>query len=111
MGTNEVIIVNMLTVIASGFTGWLFGKKKQKAEVSILEAKGLNSIREFYEKLLQDNIVKLEYYIKLSEDNRKELHLLRQTVDKLVNDACLRKGCNTRIYYPEDLTNDILKEE
>jgi hypothetical protein len=104
-------VIGGATSIIGGFVGWLMGRRKQKAEASILEIKGLDSVREFYEKVLQDNLSKLDYYIQLSEDNRKELHSLRLIVDRLVQDGCIRKGCTIRIPYDEEEVKRILHED
>lgn len=104
-------LITIVSTVISGWAGWFFGRRKQNAEASILEAKGLAAIREFYESVQKDNNKALGYYIQLSEDNRRELHLLRKIVDKLIDDACLKKGCGMRVYYSPEGINQIIKVE
>lgn len=101
------LLTTLFTTMMGTFGGWFFGRKKQRAETSIIQIQALDAIRQFYEKLLADNNNKLDYYIKVSDANRRELHALKKIVDRLIDDACLKKGCNMRLYYSQTDMEEI----
>ena len=63
---------------------------------------------EFYKKLVTDYKHQLEEYIQISEENRLELIRLRKVVGKMVNDVCLAKGCNKRVYIDDRAVEDLI---
>ena len=98
-----------LTTILSGFLGWLFGRKRQNAEIAHMQLDYIAKMDKFYNEII-DNLRKdVE---ELSEKDRvrgKEMLILRSMVTNIVNDVCLKKGCSMRIYYTEEELNSILK--
>lgn len=72
MNTGIIItaIVGVITTFASGFCSWLFTRRKYNAEVDG------NQIANMVESL--------EFYIKLSESNKKELDALLESNEELV---------------------------
>lgn len=109
--STEVILslITILASIISGVMGWLFGRRKQNAKAVLLETQGIDAMRQFYETILNDINKRLQEYIQLSTKNRSELHQLRQVVDILIDEACLRIGCNKRIFYSSNTRDSILK--
>ena len=109
---TTTILVTLAGIITT-ILGFIVGKRKRNAEVSLVENHVQTSLievnkalSEFYNKALDDTNDKLKVYIKLAEDNRKELeanrkemHSLKRLVDRLIDDACLKKGCSSRVYY------------
>ena len=96
-------VVGVLTAVG----GWLVGRRKHKAEASLLEIKAITAIREFYETALNDTKNQLQYYIQLTEDNRKEIEAnkkelseMRELIEKLINKSCVIEDCPVRQSFP-----------
>ena len=78
------------------------------AEVDGTQLDNLVKQLEFYKKLVTDYKHQLEEYIQISEENRLELIRLRKVVGKMVNDVCLAKGCNKRVYIDDKAVEDLI---
>ena len=83
--------------------GWFVGRRKNKAETSLLEIQGVVAIKEFYESALNDTRKQLDYYIKLTEQNRKEIDANRKElaemkvlIDQLLGESCTVQNCARR---------------
>jgi type II secretory pathway pseudopilin PulG len=59
---GEAILIALVSILGT-VGGWLFGRRKNKAEASLLEVKAITAIREFYETALKDTKNQLQYYI------------------------------------------------
>lgn len=95
---NELIVggIGLLTTIVSGLVSWLFARKKYYSEVDHNVIDNMKESLEFYEKLSNDNKMRLTEAL---QENKK----LREDVNGLlVENAHLRKDI-------EDLRNQILK--
>lgn len=103
----ETIITGLGGIITTSLVGIISyrqGKRKQNAEAALIEIQSMQAISDFYKKALQDTNEKLGYYIKMAEDSRKvaedgrlEIIELRNLVNKMVEDGCLKKNCETRV--------------
>lgn len=81
---------------------------KTNAEVDGTQLDNLMKQLEFYKKLVTDYKHQLEEYIQISEENRLELIRLRKVIGKIVNDVCLAKGCNKRVYIDDKAVEDLI---
>ena len=105
----SLTIVGTLTSVLSGFLGWLFGRKKQNAEIAHMQLDYMTKMDRFYNETI-DNLRKdVEELIEKDRARNKEMLVLRSLVTNIVNDVCLKKGCAMRIYYTEEELNSILK--
>lgn len=98
---SQVPLITSSVITAIG--GWLIGRRKHKAEASLLEIKAVTAITEFYETALNDTKKQLDYYIKLTEanreeiiSNRKELNEMKVFIDQILTKSCSVEGCVKR---------------
>lgn len=103
-------IVTLGTNLATGIVTWLLARRKYNTEVDSNEIENLKKSLEFYEDIVRDNNRKLQFYIKLAEDNRVEVYRLRGIIHRLLNNSCLDNICTKRQFYTEDQIRDILGE-
>ena len=102
----DVIItgaVGIITTIASGFTSWFFARKKYNSEVDNNLIKNMQESLDFYKKLSDDNKERLEEVLKrndkLEEKNEsleKELNELRKQIFNLMSSICIDMTCQFR---------------
>lgn len=103
-------IVTLVTNLTTGVVTWLLARRKYNTEVDSNEIENLKKSLEFYEDIVRDNNKKLQFYIKLSEDNRVEVYRLKGIIHRLLNNSCLDNVCTKRQFYTEDQIRDILGE-
>lgn len=103
-------IVTLVTNLTTGMVTWLLARRKYNTEVDSNEIENLKKSLEFYEDIVRDNNRKLQFYIKLSEDNRVEVYRLKGIIHRLLNNSCLDNVCTKRQFYTEDQIRDILGE-
>jgi hypothetical protein len=115
MDTIQIIsLVLGSNLVNTIVTAWISRRKntaevnKTNAEVDGTQLDNLVKQLEFYKKLVTDYKHQLEEYIQISEENRLELIRLRKVVGKMVNDVCLAKGCNKRMYIDDKAVEDLL---
>lgn len=112
MNTETIItgIIGVVTTIIGSWVSWFFTRKRYNSEVDSNEIDNLKKSLEFYEKIVKDNNDTLQFYIKLSENNRVEVYRLKEVVHRLLNNSCLDNNCIKRKFYTEDQIRDILGE-
>lgn len=103
-------IVTLGTNLATGIVTWLLARRKYNTEVDSNEIENLKKSLEFYEDIVRDNNRKLQFYIKLAEDNRVEVYRLKGIIHRLLNNSCLDNVCTKRQFYTKDQIRDILGE-
>lgn len=103
-------IVTLGTNLVTGIVTWLLARRKYNTEVDSNEIENLKKSLEFYEDIVRDNNRKLQFYIKLAEDNRVEVYRLKGIIHRLLNNSCLDNVCTKRQFYTEDQIRDILGE-
>lgn len=64
-------LISAGTAIVSSFIGWLIGRRKNKADSSLIESDVLNKVRDFYKASLDDTNSKLEERIR--SEHQKDL--------------------------------------
>lgn len=102
----DVIItgaVGIITTIASGFTSWFFARKKYNSEVDNNLIKNMQESLDFYKKLSDDNKERLEEVLKrndkLEEKNEsleKEINELKNQMFNLMSSICIDMTCQFR---------------
>lgn len=104
-----ISILGGLSSLTTGFVGWLFGRKRQNAEIAHMQLDYITKMDKFYNDII-DNLRKdIEELNEKDRVRSKEMLVLRSLVTNIVNDVCLKKGCAMRIYYTEEELNSILK--
>ena len=81
-------VVGLITTVISGWTSWLFAKKKYNAEVDSNVIENMQKSLEFYMKLSDDTKERLEETLKRNELLEEEIRQLKQQVFELMNNIC-----------------------
>lgn len=89
-------VVGLITTVTSGWVSWLFAKKKYNAEVDSNVIENMKQSLEFYTKLSDDNKSRLEEALKRNEALEREISQLRQQMFELMNNICYDMSCELR---------------
>ena len=88
--------VGVVSSIISAWTSWFFARKKYNSEVDNQLIKNMNESLEFYKKLSDDNKSRLEEVLKRNDELEKrdekleeEVRQLRNQVMSLMSQICL----------------------
>lgn len=95
--------VGFLTTIVSGWTSWFFARKKYNSEVDNNLIKNMNESLEFYTRLSEDNKLRLDRALSRNEELEKEVKELRQQVMGLMTSICTDLSCQIRKGNYEDV--------
>ena len=104
-------IVGLITTVASGFVSWLFAKKKYNAEVDSNVIENMKQSLEFYIKLSDDNKERLEEALKRNENLEKEMIQLRQQIFTFMNNVCYNLQCAVREKEPKVFDENIASKK
>lgn len=102
-------IIGAIVSISSAVIAYISGRRKTKAEASSIEGDVASKQYELSKQILDDYKKRLEIMEQKQDEQREEISLLRRIIDKLISDACLKKGCALREYYDEETIDHILK--
>jgi len=89
-------VVGLITTIVSGWTSWLFAKKKYNAEVDSNVIENMHKSLEFYKQLSDDNKNRLDQVLSKNEALEKEVAELRLQLFELMNSICYNMSCKLR---------------
>ena len=95
--------VGFLTTIVSGWTSWFFARKKYNSEVDNNLIKNMKESLEFYTRLSEDNKLRLDRALSRNEELEKEVKELRQQVMGLMTSICTDLSCQIRKGNYEDV--------
>lgn len=104
-------VVGLITTITSGWVSWLFAKKKYNAEVDSNVIENMKQSLEFYTKLSDDNKARLDEALKRNDALEKEIGQLRQQMFELMNNICYNMTCELRTKQPRKTKKATVKEE
>lgn len=108
----EIIItgfVGLVTTIASSLISWALARKKYNSEVDNNLIQNMQESLDFYKKLSDDNRTRLEEVLKRNEDLEEEVRELRTQLFSLMNSICTDLSCQIR--RREIKTLDCFKDE
>lgn len=88
--------VGLCTTIVSGWTSWVFARRKYNSEVDSNLIENMQQSLEFYKKLSDDNKMRLDEMIQRNEDLAQEVSDLRKQVLTLMNSICTDLTCQLR---------------
>ena len=71
-------IIGLITTVLSGWTSWFYTRKKYNSEVDNNLILNMKNSLEFYEKLSNDNKVRLEEVLQRNNELEKELKELKK---------------------------------
>lgn len=96
----EIIItgaVGLVTTIVSSWVSWVFARKKYYSEVDHNLIENMENSLEFYKKLSDDNRARLEEMAERNKALEIELQELRKQVLNLTLNICMDLTCKRRI--------------
>lgn len=88
--------IGLITTIASGWTSWFFARKKYDSEVDNNLINNMKDSLEFYEKLSTDNRERLEEVLKRNAELEQEIGELRKQIFNLMSSICTDLSCQLR---------------
>jgi hypothetical protein len=97
--------IGIVTTFTSGFTAWFFARKKYNSEVDNNLIKNMQDSLEFYKKLSDDNKSRLDEVLRRNESLEEEVKELRQQVMGLMTSICTDLSCQIRKGNYEDAIN------
>lgn len=95
----EVIItgiIGIVTSIISAWTSWFFARKKYNSEVDSNLIKNMQESLEFYKRLSDDNRERLEEVLKRNEELEKEVKKLNERLLNIMTTICVDLSCQVR---------------
>lgn len=88
--------VGLLTSIISSWTTWFFARKKYNSEVDSNLINNMKESLDFYEKLSTDNRERLEEVLKRNTELEQEVGELRKQLFNLMSSICTDLTCQLR---------------
>ena len=95
----DIIITGCVGIISSiitGWTTWFFTRKKYNTEVDSNLIQNMKESLDFYRKLSDDNRERLEEVLKRNEVLEQEVGELRKQMFSLMGSLCLDLSCQLR---------------
>lgn len=89
-------IIGLITTVLSGWTSWFYTRKKYNSEVDNNLILNMKNSLEFYEKLSNDNKVRLEEVLQRNNELEKELKELKKQMFNLMASICTDLTCQVR---------------
>lgn len=86
----------IITTVISGWTSWFFTRRKYNSEVDNNLIENMQQSLEFYKKLSDDNKNRLDEVLKRNAELEQEIKDLRKQVFSLMNSICTDLTCQLR---------------
>lgn len=88
--------VGIITTVISGWTSWFFARRKYNSEVDNNLIENMQQSLEFYKKLSDDNKNRLDEVLKRNTELEQEIKDLRKQMFSLMNSICTDLTCQLR---------------
>lgn len=88
--------VGIITTVISGWTSWFFARRKYNSEVDNNLIENMQQSLEFYRKLSDDNKDRLDEVLKRNAELEQEIEDLRKQMFSLMNSICTDLTCQLR---------------
>lgn len=88
--------VGIITTVISGWTSWFFARRKYNSEVDNNLIENMQQSLEFYKKLSDDNKNRLDEVLKINAELEQEIRDLRKQMFSLMNSICTDLTCQLR---------------
>ena len=88
--------VGIITTVISGWTSWFFARRKYNSEVDNNLIENMQQSLEFYKKLSDDNKNRLDEVLKRNAELKQEIRDLRKQMFSLMNSICTDLTCQVR---------------
>ena len=90
-------LIGFISTIISGWVTWFFTRKKYNAEVDQTLVQNMKESLDFYKKLSDDNRDRLQEVLKRNDELEQEIKKLRDQVFIIMNQIGLRAECQVRV--------------
>lgn len=88
--------VGIITTVISGWTSWFFARRKYNSEVDNNLIENMQQSLEFYKKLSDDNKNRLDEVLKRNAELEQEIRDLRKQMFSLMSSICTNLTCQLR---------------
>lgn len=88
--------VGLVSTIVSGWTSWFFARRKYNSEVDNNLIENMQQSLEFYKKLSDDNKNRLDEVLKRNAELEQEIRDLRKQMFNLMSSICTDLTCQLR---------------
>lgn len=88
--------VGIIATVISGWTSWFFARRKYNSEVDNNLIENMQQSLEFYKKLSDDNKNRLDEVLKRNAELEQEIRDLRKQMFSLMNSICTDLTCQLR---------------
>lgn len=88
--------VGIITTVISGWTSWLFARRKYDSEVDNNLIENMQQSLEFYKKLSDDNENRLDEILRRNAELEQEIRDLRKQMFSLMSSICTDLTCQLR---------------
>lgn len=88
--------VGIITTVISGWTSWFFARRKYNSEVDNNLIENMQQSLEFYKKLSDDNKNRLDEVLRRNAELEQEIRDLRKQIFSLMNSICTDLTCQLR---------------
>lgn len=89
--------IGLLTTVVSGLTSWIFARKKYNSEVDHNLIENMENSLEFYKKLSDDNRTRLEEMAERNKTLEAEIQELKKQMLNLTMNICMDLTCANRV--------------
>lgn len=86
----------IIATVISGWTSWFFARRKYNSEVDNNLIENMQQSLEFYKKLSDDNKNRLDEVLKRNAELEQEIRDLRKQMFSLMNSICTGLTCQLR---------------
>lgn len=91
-----IAVIGVFTTIVSGWASWFFTRRKYNSEVDNNVIANMQQSLEFYMKLSDDNKARLDEALRRNDALENEVQQLRQQIFELMNNICYDMSCELR---------------
>ena len=91
-----IALIGVFSTVIGSWTSWFFARKKYNTEVDSNLIENMQKSLEFYMKLSDDNKERLEEALKRNDQLQNEVTELRTQVFKMMNSMCFNITCQLR---------------
>lgn len=96
LGTLITGGVGIITTVISGWASWFFARRKYNSEVDNNLIENMQQSLEFYKKLSDDNKNRLDEVLRRNAELEQEIRDLRKQMFSLMNSICTDLTCQLR---------------
>lgn len=97
-------VIGIITTIVGSWTSYIFTKRKYNAEVDNSVIDNMKQSLDFYIKLSDDNKARLDEALKRNDALEKEMQQLRQQMFELMSNICYDMTCELRARKPRKVS-------